>query len=941
MILPSLLVAQDPVKDDDYPTPTSTQKRFEYAQRYAELQAKSLIANLPSENIGPTIMSGRVTDLAANPQKPTNFYVAYASGGLWFTKNNGHTFEPLFQAEMAMTIGDIAVQWNNPPTIWVGSGENNSSRSSYAGTGLYKSTDGGKTWEHKGLKDSHHIGRIVLHPTNPDILWVAVLGHLYSDNAERGIYKSTDGGTTWQKVLYIDAKTGFIDLEISPTNPAILYAASWERDRKAWHFKGSGKGSGIYRSADAGKTWQKLNTAKNGFPSDAGVGRIGLAVANDNFLYAILDNQNRRPAKADKDIGSVLKTRLKTMSAENFLQLADSSLKHYLKDNNFPAHYTPSKVKAEVKAGKYTPKALVDYLNDANQQLFDTPVKGAEVYVSRDAGKTWQKTHPDYIDDFYYSYGYYFGQIRINPSNPEHLYIMGVPLLFSEDGGKNWTSISAENVHADHHALWLHPTEEGYLINGNDGGVNISHDNGKNWEKCNSVPVGQFYTVNIDNRRPFNVYGGLQDNGVWYGSNTYESNKRWHQEGLYPYQRLLGGDGMQVAVDTAVNPPLVYTGYQFGHYFKIDRAKDKRTKITPRHKLGERPYRFNWQTPIHLSIHNRHVIYLGSNKFHRSLNGGRTFYTNPRDLTKGGQKGNVPYGTITTLSESDFQFGLIYVGTDDGLVHVTFDGGYTWKDISKGLPNWYWVSRVVASKHKKGRVYVSLNGYRWDDFGAYIYVSEDYGKTWQAITKNLPAEPVNVLKEDPINRDLLYLGTDNGCYISVDRGQNFMPLTKNFPRVAVHDLVINERDKQLVIGTHGRSFYKVPIKDLQMLSTIEDQDLHIFAIEDVHFNKNWGEKEWSKWFGHRTPEVEWGFYSKQAGEIEITILDAVETVLFKTKQEVTKGINYLDYNLQDALKRGQPASNGKHYLPIGNYTFRIKKGRNQAERNFKIIDSKP
>ena len=776
MVLSPLLVSQNLV-NDDYPTPTSVKKRFGNTDRYAQLQKQSLISNLPSENIGPTVMSGRVTDIAANPTRSTHFYVAFASGGLWFSNNNGHTFNPLFQKEMAMTIGDIAVRWNDPPTIWVGSGENNSSRSSYAGTGLYKSSDGGKTWEHKGLKDSHHIGRIILHPTNPDILWVAVLGHLYSKNKERGIYKSSDGGTTWEKVLFINDETGFIDLELSPMNPDVLYATSWERTRKAWHFKGSGKGSGIYRSGDGGKTWAKLNTGDNGFPADAGVGRIGLAVVNDNFLYALLDNQNQRSAEAAKKAEvlktlnarlsaradrlhgdaaalnksgmQVLKISFKTMSSETFLQLSDTTLDHYLKEHKFPSHYTAQTVKAAIKAGKYSPKALVDYLTDANAQLFNTPVKGAEVYVSRDAGKTWQKTHTDYVDDFYYSYGYYFGQIRVHPTNPDHLYIMGVPLLFSEDGGQNWKSISAENVHADHHALWIHPTEPGYLINGNDGGVNISHDNGKNWDKCNSIPVGQFYSVNIDNQRPFNVYGGLQDNGVWYGPHTYERNLRWHQEGLYPYQRLLGGDGMQVAVDTALERPLVYAGFQFGHYFKIDRAKDKVKKITPRHKLGERPYRFNWQTPIHLSVHNRHVIYMGSNKFHRSLNGGHSFYTNPQDLTRGGLKGNVPYGTITTIAESDFQFGMLYLGTDDGLVHLSRDGGYKWEDVSKGLPSWYWVSRVVASKHKKERVYVTLNGYRWDDFGAYIFVSEDYGKTWEAIGKTLPAEPVNVLKGRP------------------------------------------------------------------------------------------------------------------------------------------------------------------------------------------------
>ncbi len=935
------------------PKTSSSDIRFNNTKVLKKLINNSLINNLPAKNIGPTVMSGRVVDLAVNPNKPSSFYAAFASGGLWFTNNNAQTYQPLFQEEISMTIGDIAVVWGENNTIWVGSGENNSSRSSYSGTGIYKSNDSGKTWKYMGLKDSHHIGRIIIHPKNPNIVWVAVLGHLYSKNEERGIYKTIDAGKTWQKVLFIDNETGFIDLAISPSNPEILYAASWQRERKSWNFQGSGEKSDIYKTIDSGKTWQKINTGKNGFPDNEGVGRIGLAVFDTNTLYALLDNQNRRSSKdkikKNSDSETVSKNQLKNISQEDFLKLSDKSINAYLKKHNFPKSYNAQRVKKEIKEKKYTPKALVYYLGDANADLFDTPVKGAELYKSSDGGKTWKKTHKDYIDDLYYSYGYYFGQIRINPNHANEVYIMGVPILFSKDSGNTWTSINANNVHVDHHALWVHPKQAGYLINGNDGGINISYDNGKNWYKGNTIPVGQFYSVNIDNKKPFNVYGGLQDNGVWYGSNNYTLDPLWYQEGEYPYKRILGGDGMQVAVDTVEKDPIVYTGFQFGHYYKVNLNTQDYQKITPRHDLGEYPYRFNWQTPVYLSSHNNDVLYIGSNKFHRSLDKGKTYYTNPKDLTKGGKKGNVPFGTITTIDESPFQFGLIYIGTDDGLIHITRDGGYTWEKIVYGLPENYWISRVVASKHNPSRVYATLNGYRWDNFEPYIYVSEDYGKTWIRIGTNLPQEPVNVIKEDPENQNLLYLGTDNGSYISLNRGLSFMPITKNFPHVAVHDLVIQNRDKKLILGTHGRSLYTVDIKDLQQLNqNIINQNLHVFEIEDIKFDKTWGSKKWSKWLGYHEPKANWTFYTKKPELMTFRILTKDKKIIYEKRQKVDKGLNYFDYDLSISSKIDEKlfkkpikkADNKRYYLPVGTFIFHIETNTKIIEQEFSIIDDR-
>ena len=355
-----------------------------------------------------------------------------------------------------------------------------------------------------------------------------------------------------------------------------------------------------------------------------------------------------------------------------------------------------------VRTDSIKPAALVEFLEDANSLLFDTDVKGAEVYRSIDAGKSWQRTHDDYLDNLFNTYGDYFGQIRVAPNNPDKIFIVGVPILVSEDGGKNFKSIDASNMHGDYHAFWINPAKDGDMIVGNDGGLNISYDNGKTYFKANTPAVGQFYAINVDIDKPYNVYGGLQDNGVWYGPSTYKADMGWYDGGQYPYKFILGGDGMQVMVDTRDNNT-VYTGFQFGYYYRINKNTRETKSIKPKHKLGERPLRFNWQTPIWLSQHNQDIIYLGSNKFHRSMNKGDDFKTLTGDLTRGGKKGDVSYGTITTIHESPLKFGLIYIGTDDGLIHVSQDAGYTWKRISDNLPQNIWISRVIASAFDTGQ----------------------------------------------------------------------------------------------------------------------------------------------------------------------------------------------------------------------------------------------
>lgn len=911
--------------------PTSAEKIQQALQQKEALTLTSTVKNIPFKNIGPTVMSGRVVDIDVNPANTTEFYVGYASGGVWHTDNNGTTFTPILDNSPTQNVGDIAVDWKNR-TIWVGTGENNSSRSSYAGIGILKSTDKGKTWTNVGLLDSHHIGRILINPKNPDEVIVGSIGHLYSSNNERGIFKTTDGGKTWIKTLFIDENTGIIDIQPVPNNFNILYAAAWERERKAWNFDGDGKNSAIYKSTDAGNTWTKISD-NNGFPNGDGVGRIGLAVYDQNTVYAFHDSQFRRKkdaAKKEKGAGALTKEELASISADELLNMKDKKLNSYIKMNGLQEKYRAENIKQIIRSspGEMKPSDLIDYLKDANAALFDTPVIGAEVFKTTDGGKTWKKTHEGHLDDLYYSYGYYFGEIRVDPQDKNGIYVLGVPILKSKDGGKTFTSISKENVHADHQALWVNPKKQGHLIDGNDGGLNISYDDGESWIKLNQPAVGQFYTVYADNQEVYKVYGGLQDNGVWVGNHNAKIDKSWHQTGQNPYESLMGGDGMQVAVDDR-NPNIVYTGYQFGNYYRIDRATGKQTYIQPKPKKDKPAYRFNWQTPIQLSKHNQDILYLGGNKLHRSLNKGDDWEEISGDLTKGEKEGNVAYGTLTTISESPFQFGLIYVGSDDGLVQVTKNGGGNWEKISNSLPQNLWVSRVIASKYKKERVYVTLNGYRFDDFTPYVYMSDDYGKTWKNISSNIPASVVNVIKEDPKKENVLYLGTDNGLYVSFNQGSTWEAFSNGLPNVAVHDLVIQPKAKHLLVGTHGRSLYKANITSLQEFDNKEA----IFSIKDIKKRKSWG-SSWSKWLEPNTPKITIPFYVTTNKEVVLEIYSG--KVLVNTiKAKATKGFNEVVYDVSFSEKgrkkylkknkeaKVKKAKNNKYYLPKGKYKVTV------------------
>ncbi len=840
------------------------------------LAENSILKQYPVRSIGPVVQGARIVDISVDPTDFNTFYVGYASGGVYKTTNNGVSFKPVFDNQGALTIGDMAIANSNSSVIYVGTGEKNSSRSSYAGSGMYKSIDAGKTWQQIGLENTQHISRVVVHPENPEVVWVAAIGALYSKNEERGVFKSSDGGKTWKKTLFVSDSVGIIDLAINEKNPELLLASSWERDRKAWNFKGNGSGSAIYRSVDGGDSWTK---AMEGIPDDASNGRIGInyAQGNPNIVYAVMDNQKEtKEEKKSDEPGLKLKDFIE-MDREAFLKLENKSLDKFLKKSGYPSKYNAEIIKKEISDKVYTPKALAEYFGDANQALFNTKVTGAEVYRSDNGGGSWQKMNSYDLPGVYFTYGYYFGEITVSPQNEDELYIYGVPLLKSLDGGKTFARIDTMNdVHVDHHAMWVNPTNDDHVILGNDGGLYLSYDGGAEWLHLNNDAVGQFYTVNVDMEKPYNVYGGLQDNGTLMGSSktVVGRSKNW--------DFLFGGDGMFVAPDPR-NSNIIYAGYQFGNYFRLDRENRKTNYISPKHDIGKAKLRFNWRTPLILSKHNPDIVYIGAQQVYRSINQGDSWDLISGDLTRQKSKGNVPFSTISSLAESPHKFGVLYVGTDDGNVQLSKDGGGSWKLISDGLPQDKWVGNVFPSPHDEATVFVSLTGYRQDDFGTYAFVSHDYGQNWKSLKGNLPDESVNVIIQDPVNPKLLYIGTDHGTYLSLDMGEHWEHITQ-IPNVASYDMIVHPRENELVVATHGRSMYVLDVKPFQALKDGKlNQAIVAYAPKGVRFSKNWGEKRYP-YVKPNIPSIDLNYYVGTAHQ-------DLKIQFFNEKQELVREIN--------------------------------------------------
>ena len=958
------------------PTPASI--RAGVSEERAALDGASWTSGLDLRNVGPSVMSGRVVDLAVVED---TMYVAYATGGLWKSINHGTTFEPLLD-ETCM-LGAVAAHPSG--RLVVGSGEVNSSRSSYAGDGVYISDNFGATWRHAGLEGSHHIGRVTIDAGNPDRMWVAALGELYSENRGGAIYRSEDGGKSWETVLSIPKGAskgefvGFVDLAADDTDPNHLFAASWDRTRRAHNFQEAGPGSAIYETTDGGDTWQRISRG-NGFPDGKHAGRIGLAYHSlSGTLYALLDNQGDRPTgEVEPEADAALSAEeFLTMDAETFAALSNTELQEFLDAEGFEETDSAAAVKARVREGDLKPRALYDYLTDGNRALFDTEIVGAEVYRYRvplrssvataegasttlgklaqgeavEENKTgiWERTHANYLDDVCYTYGYYFGTISVDPSDNQTLYIAGVPLLKSTDGGASFESIGAPNVHVDHHKVWVDPLNGNHVINGNDGGINVSWDGGASWIKCNTPSVGQFYAIEVDDADPYRIYGGLQDNGTWVGDNDHTESIGWHQTGHHGFESLGGGDGMQIEVDSRGND-VVYTGYQFGWYMRTDRKTGERTSLHPSHVLGETPLRWNWQTPILLSAHQQDVFYMGSNRVHRSLNRGDDFEAISGDLTRGGQPGNVPFGTLTTIAEHPTRFGQLATGSDDGLVHVTLDGGHSWKNlklpvatqVGKGDDAKHlWVTEVMWSHHDENTLVVALNGYRHDCQEAFVFATRDLGKTWTSWGDNLPHEPVNALVESQDREGWWVVGTDGGAYLTVDGGGSFSSLHVDLPRVPVHDLALQERENELVIGTHGRGIY---VLDLDPLLNREGEP-KAWRKEALSFEENrleiersdrWGQRGWA-WSEPREPTADAWVWAAQGGRARLELRfiptapsapDSTATtgggataILNQLQQASGFVVDAGELELQAGLQRVEiPLTRDGGYLDVGTYT---------------------
>ena len=725
-------------------------------------------------SIGPTRQSGRFVDIAVPSQLPGTFYIAAASGHLWKSENHGLTYEVLFENEAVYSIGDIAVAPSDPDVLYLGSGEANNSRSSYWGDGVYKSTDAGQSWTNIGLSESHHIGRIVVHPTDPNTVYVAALGHLYSENEERGLYKTTNGGSRWEKVLgpEVNGKhMGVVDVAMDPTNPDVLYAATYDKVRIPFSFDLGGPGSRVYKSADGGDSWEMLT---NGLPQGM-LGRIGIDIylRDPNIVYLTIENANK-PDMPDEERHQEL-------------------------------------------LGHLASRGMID----------------GEVYRSNDAGASWEKMSPDSVNAAG-SPGYYYGQIRVDPNDPDVVYVLSVATMKSEDGGRSWNG-RVFGFGGDDHALWIDPDNSDYMILGYDHGMGVSWDGGKNWYHPDNQSLAQLYAVGYDMAYPYNVAGGLQDNGSHLGPSTKVDGSEIRLE---DWLRVGGGDGMYNVIEGCTNRYL-YNESQFGPLQRMDLWTGESQGI----RFNDPDLRWNWNAPILISPHDCDVVFHAANKLLRSENMGESWEVISEDLTKAdpatlptgkGGDGNIQYATITTIDESTLQAGIIWVGTDDGNVQVTQNGGRDWTLVNDNIPNnpEYWVSRVAPSHHDPGTAYVSFTGMRRDDFRAYVYKTTDFGESWTDLSANLPEEPVNVIQEHHRNPNLLFVGTDFGVYLSVDGGGSWTSMRNNMPTQPAYDLKIHPRENDLIVATHGRGIYIADISALaEVTAQVLEKDAYFFQPE--------------------------------------------------------------------------------------------------------------
>jgi photosystem II stability/assembly factor-like uncharacterized protein len=739
--------------------------------------------------IGPATMSGRIADLAVYEANPAIFYVATAHGGVWKTTNNGTTWEPQLQDTGHLSTGAIAISQSNPDLVWVGTGESSNRQSVSWGDGVYKSTDGGKTYTNMGLKSSKHINRVVIDPRNNDTVFVAATGSLWGPGGERGVYKTTDGGKTWKQVLKVDDETGANDVVIDPTDSKILYATMYQRRRTSCCFNGGGPGSGMYKSTDGGETWKKMT----GGVLDGPLGRTTLDVyrKRPNILYALIEGpaQEQGPGRGGR-------------GGAPGAGEAPPGPPQATPQNPAPAMQPPAQ---QPGGGR-------------GQQVLD-PNNPTGLYRSDDAGATWRKVNNANPRPMYFS------QINIDPNDPDVVYTGGVGVHQTLDGGRTIQTDIAASTHDDVHAIWINPANSNHVLIGNDGGLAMSYDKGRNWKFVPNLPVGLFYHVSVDNAVPYNICGGMQDNYNWCGPSAVRSAAGI---GNHEWNTLLGGDGFVVLQDPT-DYRVAFTESQDGNIVRVDRVTFETMSIRPQPKPGEPAYRWHWDTPLMFSPHDRKVLYTAANMVFRSTDQGLSWTPISEDLTGGPVRDDVvtmgvkntdirfsrndgisQWPAIVSLAESPKRAGLLYAGTDDGHVAVTRDMGKTWTRISDkfaGLPKGMFVSELVPSRFDEATVYATFDGHRENNFETWIFASSDAGQTWRPLNGNLKGEVARTLLEDLKNPDVLYLGTETGIFVSIDRGANWMRMKGNMPTVRVDEMVIHPRDNAMVVATHGRAFW--------------------------------------------------------------------------------------------------------------------------------------
>jgi len=756
LLLPISLFAQKK-------TPTNGAEKLAAFEKQKQMMQSSPYKNLQWRLVGPDIRSGRSTDVEGITGDPNIIYAAFATGGLWKTEDAGNTWKPIFDKEATQSIGDIALAPSDKNILYVGTGEANIFRASLPGIGMYRSNDAGKTFKHIGLENSGTIARIIVHPKDPNIVYVAASGNEWTYNTDRGLYQTIDGGKTWKNILFESEKSGCIDLVIDPADPNTLYASFWSRTRKRWSDPMPEDGDYVYKTTDGGKTWKKI---VNGLPDTKNTGRIGIEISqsNPNVLYAFVDDHSKKRDPRPNEM-------------------------------------------------------------DSYQRMVQKVVIGGAIYRSNDKGETWQKQAEihDFFTPFSGTYGWVFSQIRVDPKDENEVYAFGVSKGVSRDGGKTWkqwnaTDKTSQYTHGDNHAMWIDVNEPERMIVGNDGGVTITYNGGLKWKNFfDKIPTTQFYTVTYDMKTPFNVFGAVQDEGTMSGNitNTFGVIP---DTTLRPWQMAPGGEGTQIQIDP-VNPDIIWASTYYGRLFKVDMSEPD--SIARKHfkyffEVGKiDSLRGEWLAATLMSRHDNKTIYHGLQHLYKTTDGGETWKMISPDLSHNSEsaKGTYPYliyhQAITAIAEGD-KPGIIYAGTDDGRMWLTMDDGANWKEITKGLPINKHVIKITPSKYKASKIYLALNDRREDNSTPYLFVSEDYGSRWKPIAGNLPASPANVIIEDPDKDNVLYCGTDFGAYISKDWGKTWKVINGNIPAsVSVNDMFIHPRDKKLVIGTYGRGVYVI------------------------------------------------------------------------------------------------------------------------------------